>query len=223
MMAALICTVDSQKILAPGETWTFTRNYTVQESDICQDIVNIAHASATDTCIRVVGPVEDNETVPTKYNPYIFLNMVSDKSGEEVDTGEIITYTYYVENRGDVNLTNVSLIDDIISPVLYISGDKISYGVLNPGEVWIYEGIYEVKVDDLCHDIVNTAVLTATDPCKILRNWKDHEAVKTSCTPKICCQDRENKNSITLGDQHALGLHNGNAENNVKVVSYETG
>jgi hypothetical protein len=219
IMVALICTANSQDHLAPGETWTYTRNYTVQESDLCNDIVNNATANATDTCFRAVGPAKDNETIHTIYKADIIFYKVSDRSGEVVDAGDVITYTYYADNTGDVNLTIVSLVDDMIKPVQYRSGDRNVDGKLNPDELWTYEGIYEVKEDDLCSNIINIAVLTATDPCNKSVVKKDRAVVETACIGRICCQDRTNLEGIDAGNQKAIGLQNGNAKNNVNIIT----
>jgi uncharacterized repeat protein (TIGR01451 family) len=219
IIAALISTVDSKDLLAPGETWTYTAQYTMKDTDICSDIVNNATVNAVDPCSKKIGPAKDGVTVHTKYNDDILFDKISDKSGEEVDAGDTINYTYYVENIGDVNLTVVSLFDDMITHVQYISGDENGDRLLNPGEVWTYEGIFHVEEDDLCFNIVNTAVLIATDPCNISRKWRDTEVVKTTCIERMGCQDRNNKEWIESGKQTALGLGNGNAANNVKIVS----
>jgi uncharacterized repeat protein (TIGR01451 family) len=222
-MAMLISTAISEDLLKPGETRTYTSKYTVKDTDICSDIVNNATVNANDPCSKEVTPAKDTETVHTKYKADIRFDKVSNKSGEEVDAGGIIEYTYYVENTGDVNLTIVSLVDDMITPVQYISGDENRDRFLNPGEVWTYEGFYGVVEDDLCFDIVNTATLKATDPCNRPMERKDREVVKTTCIGRVCCQDRTNLERIESGDQKAIGFQNGKAKNNVKIVTNQMG
>jgi uncharacterized repeat protein (TIGR01451 family) len=205
----LISTAASEDInvLKPGETWTYTAQYTVKDTDICSDIVNNASVNATGPCSSYASS-NATEAVPTSYDADISLDKISDKSGEEVDEGDIIKYTYYVENIGNVNLKIVFLIDDMITPVQYISGDENQDSMLNPGEVWTYEGNYVVKEDD---------------PCNRSIERKDREVVKTTCIRRICCQDRTNLERIESGNQKAIGFQNGKAKNNVKIVTNQMG
>jgi len=221
-MAILISTAVSEDLLKPGETRTYTAQYTVKDTDICSDIVNNATVNATGPCSSNVSSTA-TRVVTTSYEADILFDKVSNKSGEEVDAGDIIKYTYYVENTGDVNLTIVSLVDDMITPVQHISGDENQDLLLNPGEVWTYEGFYEVVEDDLCFDIENTAKLKATDLCNRPIERKDSEVVETTCIGRICCQDRTNLERIESGNQKAIGFQNGKAENNVKIVTNQMG
>jgi uncharacterized repeat protein (TIGR01451 family) len=54
-----------------------------------------------------------------------------------VGTGSV-TYTYIVTNAGNAALSTVTVTDDKISPVTYVSGDTNEDGLLQPGETWIY-------------------------------------------------------------------------------------
>jgi uncharacterized repeat protein (TIGR01451 family) len=209
-------------VLKPGDKLTYTAQYTVKDTDICDYIVNNVTVKGFGPCSSLA---KDNDTVTVRpiYNAKIRFEKASDKSREVVDTGDIITYTYYLENTGDVNFTIVSLVDDMIKPVgiEYVSGDDDGDGWLNRSEVWTYKGIYEVKEDDLCSKIVNWASLTAKDPCNKLKTWKAHAEVETTCLE--CCQDRFNVEGIDAGNQMSIGLHNGEAKNNVKIMTAQEG
>jgi uncharacterized repeat protein (TIGR01451 family)/LPXTG-motif cell wall-anchored protein len=49
-----------------------------------------------------------------------------------------VTYTYKVNNPGTVALSNVSVTDDKVSAVNYVSGDVNADNLLQPNETWIY-------------------------------------------------------------------------------------
>jgi len=49
-----------------------------------------------------------------------------------------VTYTYTVTNPGTVALSNVTVTDNKVSPVTYVSGDVNADKLLQPGETWIY-------------------------------------------------------------------------------------
>ena len=75
-----------------------------------------------------------------------------------VSEGDLITYYYNVSNIGNVNLTQVKVIDDRVDPI-YISGDTNNDSWLNLSEIWLYKAVYRVTKFDLKKDIINIAVL----------------------------------------------------------------
>lgn len=205
-----------QEQLAPGDSWTYQANYRVEESDICSCIVNNATAKASGPCSNVSNS-SGGVLVKIIYEPGIDLEKISDKSGEEVDVGDTITYTFFVANTGDVNLSNVSIEDDMVRYVSYISGNDNGDDLLNPGEVWIYEGSYLVDQDDQCCSIVNYAIARAMDPCKIEISDNATAEVETFCPIGcVCCPEGENRDLTNIGDQRAVALPNSQAENNVE-------
>lgn len=93
--------------------------------------------------------------------------------------GDIITYYYNVSNIGNVNLTDIKVIDDKVVPV-YVHGDINNDSWLNLSEVWFYKAQYKVKNFDLEGDIINIANVTALDPCGNPVDDHDIEIVKTA-------------------------------------------
>ncbi len=68
-----------------------------------------------------------------------------------------VTYTYLVSNPGTVDLANVSVADDKISDVAFVSGDTNNDGLLQPSEVWVY-----TAEDNLEATTTNTATASGT-------------------------------------------------------------
>jgi uncharacterized repeat protein (TIGR01451 family) len=93
--------------------------------------------------------------------------------------GDLITYYYNVSNIGNVNLTEVEVIDDKVVPN-YVKGDANGDGWLNLSETWLYKAIYKVTEADLMGDIINIANATARDPCGKPVDDQDIEVVKTA-------------------------------------------
>lgn len=221
-LAAVISMAGSQEVLKPGDTRTYTAQYTVKDTDICDDIVNNATVKASGPC-STFAEDNDTESVSPSY-PAIRFEKTADKSGETVDVGDIITYHYIVENMGGVNLTDVSIIDDMIPSVYLISGDD-SDNWLNRSEIWTYEGIYRVKDVDLCSKIENFANLTARDLCNRSISKEAYAEVETKCSEEICCccQNETYWDGINVGNQKAVGMQSGAAQNNVKITTEQKG
>ncbi|NYT02350.1 MAG: hypothetical protein GKC10_06320 [Methanosarcinales archaeon] len=173
--------LNQDEWLGISDTWIYQKAYQVKESDICSPISNNVTVTATDPCSEPVS-WQDNLTIPATYDAELFLEKTSDKSGEQVSPGEEITYSYYITNEGNINLTAILISDDQVPSIDYISGDENGDLWLNLSETWIYEGRYRVRDSDLCKDIVNTAQVTAIDPCSHpVTPATDTEVVKTTC------------------------------------------
>jgi hypothetical protein len=71
--------------------------------------------------------------------------------------GGLVTYTYTVTNPGMVALSNVTVTDNKVSPVTYVSGDTNNNNLLDPGETWIYTGTANVTATTM-----DTATATGT-------------------------------------------------------------
>lgn len=112
---------DGNIILAPGDTKTIT----ITNNDI-------------PTSPTPSTPPRDNNDGPSPVSsPQI--NVTKTPSPLALTSGRgLVTYTYKVTNPGKVALSNVSVTDDKVSPVDYVSGDVNTDNLLQPNEMWIY-------------------------------------------------------------------------------------
>jgi hypothetical protein len=166
--------------LAPGASQTFNTSYTLTQADLNgagnaggdHDIDNTATADSNET-----GPVSDSEQVPLVYNPALTIDKavssITDAFNGMVDNaGDVINYTITVDNTGNVDLTGVTVTDQIESygatNAAFVSGDD-GDNVLEVGETWIYSASYTVTQTDLTNhgggdnDIDNTATADSNE------------------------------------------------------------
>lgn len=128
--------VNSDNWLQPSETWIYTGtaalSVTTTNTAIAKGSANgmtafdVAYATVT------VAPTE-------VYPPLINVIKTPDPLALTIGGGPVI-YTYKVTNPGMVALSNVSVTDNKLSPVNYVSGDVNSDKLLQPSETWIYIG-----------------------------------------------------------------------------------
>jgi len=168
--------------LSPGSSTIGTATHTVVEGDLPGPIVNVA----TVTGITPTGGTitdNDTETVTLTYNPCINIDKEADVVNASV--GQTITYTYNVSNCGDVTLTGVTVVDDVLGSV------TLGTTTLAPGAYTTGTKTYNVVEGDLPGPIVNTATATGTDPIGGTVTDTDTETVLINmpCPPEVWIDD----------------------------------
>jgi PKD repeat protein len=155
--------------LGVGRNETIYGNYTVTQTDLDNNgtfgdgfITNNASVISDQ-----LGPENDTATVPIAYNPIcsIVKSVVNpDANGDCIlnHNEDTVPYSIVVTNEGNIDLTNVTISDTLIPSLTGPTGDNNNDSVLNPGEVWVYNGTYVLTQDDVDNGFVtNTATVTS--------------------------------------------------------------
>jgi uncharacterized repeat protein (TIGR01451 family) len=175
--------------LGPGQMGTATATYTIMQTDVnAGSVVNTATATGldlnndpvsdiSDTGTNPDGdPINDPETVDSNndgepdndptvinlaQNPAIAIIKTSSVGGAGA-VNDVITYTFTVENTGDVTLTDVSVSD----PLPGLSAiTPASVASMAPGDVEIFTATYTIKQADIDNGgVTNQATATGKDP-----------------------------------------------------------
>ena len=125
--------------LAPAASLTCVGEYVVTQDNLdIGVVVNIATASDGN-----VTSAPDSETIPADANPAVELRK-SSTDGPFSAVGDILTYTFEMENSGNVTLTGeTSVIDNRIGTFVCLTGNFI------PGAVESCTETYSVTQEDL--------------------------------------------------------------------------
>jgi uncharacterized repeat protein (TIGR01451 family) len=178
-------------VLVPGQSTSGVKTYTVLESDLPGPIINNAIATGTPLVGSDITDV-DSESVIIEINPAIELDKEADVS--LVSVGDIITYTYTVTNTGDVTLTGVTVVDDMLGSV------SIGSTVLNPGQSTIGVKIYTVTVSDYPGPVINNAIATGTPPIGADVTDYDTESVTIEAFSAIELNKEADASVVSVGD-----------------------
>lgn len=158
---------DNDNELDIDEIWTYSYTHTVtqEEIDAGDDLVNVVTATSNET-----DPDTDDEMVEVDYNAEMRLTKDADVDAVDL-AGDKIVYTYTLQNRGNVSLTNVTLSDDAFTPgdlgddfnPDLVSGDLDDDNVLDVGETWTYSYTHTVTQAEIDAgvELTNTAVAVA--------------------------------------------------------------
>ncbi len=173
---------DGDNQLDPTETWTYTADYTVTQTDI--DAAQVTNqATVNGQNVLTDANVSDlSGTTATTDDATVITLCQGDSSINVVKTSEItngdpclnadslITYTFTVTNTGNISITIASINDallggDITASVTLVSGDTNTDGLLNPTETWVYTAPnYTVTQADYdAQSISNTVTINGAD------------------------------------------------------------
>src|SRR6185295_6860529 len=143
---------DQDNLLDVGETWTYTASHQVTQAELDS---NGGGDGVLENTATVTGdgatPDSDDASVPVVQSPS--LTIVKDLTNPDdavVDTaGETIEYTITVANTGNIDLTNVVLVDVFAGGATLVSGDLNNNSILETTETWVYTADYVVTQADL--------------------------------------------------------------------------
>lgn len=141
---------NSNSLLDLTESWVYRCTRTVTT-----DITNTVTASAVDPLGDTVN-ASDDAAVDVIHPALAIQKTVTPTV---ILAGGVVTYTYTLTNPGDVAVSNVIVVDDKCSPLVFTGGDANSNSRIEPGEIWTY-----ICVTTLTVDTTNTAVATGLDP-----------------------------------------------------------
>jgi len=165
---------DATSLLAVGDSVVCTATYVIQQTDINNgQVINTAGVDSTDPSGDPVTGIVD-ETSPFTQKTSIALTKTASVLPDPPSAGNIVTYTFMLENTGNVTLVDAQVDDPQcevpIGPLtatngLVLATDIGADGVLDAGEVWTFNCDYEVTVGDIiAGEITNTATGSGTPP-----------------------------------------------------------
>ncbi|NBD30685.1 MAG: hypothetical protein GVY31_11695, partial [Alphaproteobacteria bacterium] len=170
--------------LAPGDFITCSATYVTTQADVdAGGVTNVASVGSPEAPFDPQNPggAEATETVPADRTPAITVDKQADDTTEVV-AGQVVTYSYNVENTGNVTLTDITLTDDHTTasgtaPLAISDGGVIS--TLAPGDSAVLTASYTVTQADIDAgaDLSNSVSLTATSPDGSTPTASDSETV----------------------------------------------
>jgi uncharacterized repeat protein (TIGR01451 family) len=165
--------------LAPGASTTFTASYTISQADLdAGSVTNTAYASDGTT-----SSDPDSETVNAVPMPALTIDKTADPTLYEV-AGDVITYTFLVENTGNVTLTGV-VVTDPMFPTL-VCGPV----TLAPGATTSCTATYAITQDDVdAGKVDNTATATGYFGDDPYTDTDDETVTLKNLPPTIVCPE----------------------------------
>lgn len=172
--------INGNNKLDVNETWIFTGNYTVQQSDIDNNgnptanssfLVNTANAAGTMPNGDPVNTTTNTFKIPIKLVAVYEINKTSTTTAITI-AGQSVPYTITVKNTGNVAIGNIVINDPMLTNLVLASGDPNNNNELDVTETWTYTGTYTVIQADIDNNgntaikgvLSNTASLSGTQP-----------------------------------------------------------
>ncbi|HII06128.1 MAG TPA: DUF11 domain-containing protein, partial [Methanotrichaceae archaeon] len=177
--------------LVPGQKEQRFALYRVEETDLCRPLVNNISANGTGPCPD--SDVENSSIaiVATNYTARIEVDKIANVSTVEV--GSWINYTVWVNNTGNVNLTNAQARDNL-------TGQIWNLGTLVPGQKEQRFVLYRIGETDLCKPLVNNVTANGSDPCDNLIGNFSIASVETTSSSGVEVTKTANRSTVVGGD-----------------------
>src|SRR5690606_22480050 len=179
-------------VLDAGETWVYTASYIVTQQDIINgQVQNTATVTGLAQTSGNPFPVSNTDTVTVTLCQNAEMSIVKSSTSATGDciscgVGTTVDYEFVVSNDGDVDITNVVITDPLflapnpVVPILLVSGDD-GDGILNVGEVWIYNASYSITQENIDFgSVVNTASVNGNTALGTI------DAISNTVTVLIC-------------------------------------
>ncbi|WP_407320270.1 hypothetical protein UQW22_07410 [Isoptericola halotolerans] len=150
--------------LGSGQSVSATATYTLTADDVDGGELQNTATVRADSADGGVATDDAGHTVEIAHAPGIQLAKSGETSG--ADAGDVVTYTFDVENTGNVTLTDVAIVDDLpdLSALTFGAwpGDE---GVLPAGGSVVATATYELTQDDVdAGSVDNTATAAGSAP-----------------------------------------------------------
>jgi len=177
--------------LAPGTGTGGTLTYIVVEGDLPGPLTNTVTVTGTPPVGDDVIDTAD-ESVALTSNPSITVTKTA--SASSVEVGEVITYTYWVTNTGDVTLNSVAAHDDELGPVT-LGATSLAPNAGTSGAL-----TYVVVEGDLPGPLANTVTVTGTPSVGDDVTATADESVTLTSSPVIAVTKLANASSAKVGE-----------------------
>jgi LPXTG-site transpeptidase (sortase) family protein len=205
-LSAITCTPAQGLDLNPADTMSCSASYTVTQADVnAGQIDNTGVVAGTDPGSNLVT---DNDLLsePIAQNPALTLTKtgtLNDDDGTSgVSAGDTISYSFQVENTGNVTLTNISVTDPLVDPITCPSGNPIPS--LTVGNSETCTGTYTVTQADINAGVRdNTASASSAEDATDM----DSESIPLTQNPSLMLTktltgnaDEDSSGDVSLGD-----------------------
>jgi uncharacterized repeat protein (TIGR01451 family) len=144
-----------------GESATGSATYVVTQEDVDNGgVTNSASADCAVSCID--EPPIGEVTVTPDQTPGLTIVKEADTAGP-VSAGDVITYSFTVENIGTTTLADVT-ITDALAGLTWVTGPDV--GSLAPGDIVVGEATYTVTAEDVAAGgVTNSATVDCAVSC----------------------------------------------------------
>ena len=135
--------VTTDGLLQPGETWTYSVNYTTSQAEVDSGgpVVNAVVAQSDQS-----PPVSDDAVTPVTGTPALKIAKSVDQS--TISAPGVLNYVITVSNGGNISLSGIQVSDTLPDGTEVVltgpSGDGGVPNVMDVGETWTYGTTYAV-------------------------------------------------------------------------------
>lgn len=177
--------------LAPGASTQGQLATIVLESDLPGPLSNVVHVSGESPLGTTVTDIK-GVLVSVTSKPAIAMSKTANVISAE--PGDSIIYTYEVTNPGNVNLSNITAVDDKLGPI------PLKDSSLTPGGITSGQLTYTVLEGDLAGPLVNNVVVTGITLASGSVIIDDNVSIMLTSTPDIALSKTASVTTAEVGE-----------------------
>ncbi|MEL6523347.1 MAG: hypothetical protein AAFQ66_20405, partial [Pseudomonadota bacterium] len=213
-------TATSDGVLDVGETQTFTcTSIPVTQAEVDAETVDNTATATGNPTSGILASVQDQLSIAVTPAPSISLNKSTSSSPSQA--GDVLTYTFLLENTGNITVSNPSIADAkcAASPTLQ-SESVAANGVLDVGEVQSYScvsiPVTQTEVD--AGSVDNTATASGDPAAGSLTPAVDTLSTPISPAPSFSLEKSTSSTPTAANDTliYSFSLEN---TGNVSILS----
>ena len=150
--------------LAPGTSATCTGTHTITQAEVdAGEVLNTATATGTPPAGLTRPTATDSTATPLARTPGIALDKqsggVTDVDGDGEGAGDTVSYTFLLQNTGNVTLTGITVDDPTAGTV------SCPVTTLTPGATTVCTATHTLDQDEVdAGQVLNTATVAGTPP-----------------------------------------------------------
>ena len=204
---------DGVSVLEVGDSETGTAAHTITQAEFeSGTLTNIVTASGTSPSGT---DVQDTDTQTIEFVPAPTIDLVKTQAlttdnnlNGLPDVGDVVTYNYTVTNTGDVNLSGVTLVDDVEGTIILSDAALDGIGNLAVGDTETGSAAHLVTQAEFdAGSLTNIATVTGTDAEGQTVQDTDTQTVNFAENPAIDAlkeltgnADEDTSGTVSLGD-----------------------
>ncbi|MEL6122756.1 MAG: hypothetical protein AAFR14_03470, partial [Bacteroidota bacterium] len=214
--------IEMCSLVPPGDSCVLTGTYTITSQDVTNGSFTNTATAASDQTSQIMDSEMIGINMPAQSLSKSIISNSDTDASMDVSVGDTLTYRVTLVNTGSSNLTNVSIVDPLLSP------DAENCAIVNVGGSCVLEGVYVVRPSDITAGMIENQAIATSDQVGMDTTKNQISVPEPSVSivknPPVLSTDLDNSGDISAGDMitYTIVATNNGSANLSNVVESDT-